>query len=398
MNKSWTTSFHGYTKMKITGIYTELFINRCIQQNLRIWDIRRVGDETMVCYILLEDIKKIRSIVRHTKVKVWFIERRGAPFFLRRMRSRVGFVAGFISFIFILFILSNMVWNIEIEGATPQIEHELNQVVKELGIKRGKFQFVLPNVEEIQHVVTNRIEAATWIGVKLNGTTYHFQVVEQTFPEKEAPISPRHLVASKKAIIHDIYVEEGKGKVVPNDFVEKGDLLISGLIGKEGRMEMVPAKGKVLGEIWYKSSVEIPLKSEYSVLTGEKKIKHSIDISKLSIPVWGFGPPEFSQYEMNENEKGLYFLKWKLPISYNKKVMLEKEKTVREYTIEEATEIATQMARKELENKLVKDSEIKSEKALHQTVENGKVKLMIHYQVLEEIAVAEPIQPIIQGD
>lgn len=185
MNKSWTTSFHGYTKMKITGIYTELFINRCIQQNLRIWDIRRVGDETMVCYILLEDIKKIRSIVRHTKVKVWFIERRGAPFFLRRMRSRVGFVAGFISFIFILFILSNMVWNIEIEGATPQIEHELNQVVKELGIKRGKFQFVLPNVEEIQHVVTNRIEAATWIGVKLNGTTYHFKLSNKPFQKKK---------------------------------------------------------------------------------------------------------------------------------------------------------------------------------------------------------------------
>ncbi|UTW69945.1 hypothetical protein KHA80_03655 [Anaerobacillus sp. HL2] len=36
---------------------------------------------------------------------------------------------------------------------------------------------------------------------------------------------------------------------------------------------------------------------------------------------------------------------------------------------------------------------IKGEKVLHQTMENGKVELMIHYQVIEEIS---QIQPIIQ--
>lgn len=395
MKSSWRTTFHGYTRIKITGKYAELFLNHCTHHQISLWHIRRVGEDTIICYLGLEDVKRIRPIVRETKVKVSFIERKGMPFLVKRAISRSGFVVGLVSFIIILFILSNMVWSIKIEGATPKVEHEINQAIENLGIKKGKFQFMLPSVEDIQRKVSESIEEATWIGVTLNGTTYHFQVVEQTFPEKQEPISPRHLVSKKKAIIHDIFVEQGQANVDPNDFVEKGQMLISGFIGKEGEMEIVPAKGKVYGEIWYKSTVTIPLVSEFSTLTGEKKSKHSLGISNFSIPFFGFTQPDFAQYEVNEVEKQFYFLKWKLPIKYQKKTFLEKEKYEREYTVDEAIEVATEMTREELINKIDKDSVIKGEKVLHQTVENGKVKLMIHYQVIEDISVS---QPIIQGD
>jgi similar to stage IV sporulation protein len=395
MKNTWTNRFSGFTRIKIVGKYTELFLNRCIRENISIWHIRRVGEETIICYISLTDVKRIRPVVRDTKVKIYFIERKGLPFFIQKMISRVGFVGGLVSFIFILFLLSNMVWNISIEGASPKVEHQLTQAVQELGIKKGKFHFMLPSVEEIQMKVTSEIEEATWIGVTLNGTTYHFNVVEQTFPKKQEPVPPRHLVAKKKAIIHDIFVEQGQGKVVPNDFVEKGAMLISGFIGKEGRMEISPAKGKIFGEVWYKSNVAVPLVSELATLTGEKKANYSISFSNVAIPIWGFGKPDFTEYEVNEYSSSLKFLKWEIPIKYNRKFFLEKETLIQEYTKEEAIAIATLMAREELLKKLDEGSVIKGEKVLHEAIENDKVKLMIHYQVIEDIAIS---QPIIQGD
>ncbi|OIJ16694.1 sporulation protein YqfD [Anaerobacillus alkalilacustris] len=395
MKNSWTNRFSGFIRIKVVGKYTELFLNRCIHQKISIWHIRKVGDETIICYLSLEDAHRIRPIVRETNVKVYFIERKGMPFIIRKMISRGGFVAGLVSFVVILFILSNMVWGIKIEGASPQVEHQLTQAVTELGIKKGKFQFLLPSVEEIQMLVTEEIEEATWIGVTLSGTTFHFNVVEKSLPEKQEQISPRHLVSKKKAIIYDIFVEKGQGKVSPNDFVEKGETLISGFIGKEGNMEIAPAKGKVLGEIWYKSTVSVPLESEFSTLTGEKKIKHSLSVVNFPITFWGFGDPQYSQYEVNEYENTLQFLNWQLPLRYHKKVVLEKETLIREYSEEEAIEVATLMARDELMKKIDDDAVIKGEKVLHQTIENGKVKLMIHYQVIEDIT---EIQPIIQGD
>lgn len=395
MKNSWTNTFSGFIRIKIVGKYTELFLNRCIHENISIWHIRRMGDETIVCYLALEDVKRIRKIVKDTKVKVYFIEKKGIPFFIRRMTSRLGFVGGFIGFIAILFILSNMVWGVTIEGASPKIEYQLEQAVKDLGIKKGKFHFLLPSVEEIQMKVTSEIKEATWIGVRLNGTTYHFNVVEQTFPEKQTPVPPRHLVSKKKAIIYDIFVEQGQGKVTPNDFVDQGTMLISGFIGKEGKMEIAPAKGKVLGEIWYKSNVSIPLVSELSTLTGEKKTQYAISVMNVSIPIWGFGKPKFTEFEINEYSSRLRFLKWELPFKFHRKNILEKETLIQEYNEEEAINIAKLMAREELLKKLDEDAVIKGEKILHETIENGIVKLMIHYQVIEDIAIS---QPIIQGD
>ncbi len=77
-----------------------------------------------------------------------------------------------------------MVWNIDVEGASPQVEHELRQIVHEMGVKRGAFFFQLPNVERIQRDVTERIAGATWVGVRQKGTTYEFEVVEQKLPEE----------------------------------------------------------------------------------------------------------------------------------------------------------------------------------------------------------------------
>ncbi len=395
MKNLWTNTFSGYTRIKIVGNYAELFLNKCIHEKISIWQIRRVGNEVIVCYVALVDVKRLRPIVKATKVKVYFIERKGMPFLFKKMLSRIGFVGGLISFITILFLLSNMVWNVTIEGASPKVEHQLSKVIQELGIKKGKFLFLLPNVEEIQKLATSKIDAATWIGVTLNGTTYHFRVVEQTLPEKQPPVSDRHLVAKKKAIIHDIFVEQGQGKVAPNDFVNKGEVLISGFIGKEGDLQLAPAKGKVLGEIWYKSKVSVPLVNKFSTLTGEKKTQYSLTFFNVSIPIWGFGKPQFSEYEINDNQNRLRFLKWELPIQYNRTSFLEKETQIREYSKEEALRIASSMAKEELLKKLGENAVIKGEKVLHETVTNGKVKLMIHYQVIEDITVP---QPIIQGD
>ena len=42
-----------------------------------------------------------------------------------------------------------------------------------------------------------------------------------------------------------------------NSFVQKGDVLISGLIGS-GNQQVVVAKGVVMGEVWYTSKIAVP--------------------------------------------------------------------------------------------------------------------------------------------
>src|SRR5699024_6657205 len=93
-----------------------------------------------------------------------------------------------------------------------------------------------------------------------------------------------------------------------HDYVEAGDLLVSGVMKKEEeddeddnedpepkkKTEVVAADGEVIAETWYESSVTVPLKSHYEMITGEKKHKYYILFSHLSLPMWGFSDPDLS--------------------------------------------------------------------------------------------------------
>ncbi|HHY72970.1 MAG TPA: sporulation protein YqfD [Bacillus bacterium] len=396
MKNKWTNYFSGYVKIKVTGKLIEPFLNNCVRENVVIWDLKRQGTTTVTGYLKLEDIHKLRKIIRKSDCKLKFIGRIGLPFLIKKMITNSGFVLGIVAALMITILLSNTVWNIEVVGANPKLEHELRKELTLMGIKRGKLQFSLPGIEQIQDELTDKFSSSiTWVGVSLNGTTYQFEVVEKKIAEKPEFVSPRHLVAKKKAVIYDYYVEQGQPIIKINDFVRPGQLLVSGVIGKEGKTEIIAAKGKVFGEIWYKSHIAVPLETTFTVLTGNSITKHSLGIFRINIPIWGFEKIEYANYKTETVDKEIKFLKWNLPLVYRKQIIREEEEHVRKYDKQTAIAIAKKTARTSLKAKLGEEAVIKGENVLHQSVDHGKVKLMIHYQVIEDIALP---QPIIQGD
>nr|WP_165820785.1 sporulation protein YqfD [Pueribacillus theae] len=388
-------SLRGYVKAEIKGKYTELFLNRCTEKNIPIWSVKRVDDETISCFFYTKDIKSIRKLMRRTGCRMYFKGRYGFPFFLKKVDARKGFVLGLLFCLFIIFLCSNIIWSIQIKGASPEVEHKVRQALHNVGVKKGAFIFFLPSEQEIQQTVTEQLENVTWMGVKRLGTQYSFDVVEKKIPKEKPALNPRNLVAKKKAVIHKVFVEQGQAKVKEKDYVQKGQILVSGYIGKDENTKVVPAKGKIFGEVWYISEASVPLKTIVVTNTGKAESKHIIQLGKLKIPVWGFNKKGFKEMEIINDEKPIYFLKWKLPIAYIKQTMLEIDNVTRSYTKKEAVKTAIELTKKDLLRKLSEDAEIKGNKILQQKYENGKVNVMIHYQVIEEISKE---QPIIQGD
>jgi similar to stage IV sporulation protein len=395
MKNQWLNYFSGTVKVKINGRGIERFINACLRNDIFIWKVKKHDEYTASFYMLLKDVSKIRHIARKSECKLYFIERSGMPFLIKKTLLNSGFLIGTVLFLFLFFLLSNMVWNIQVKGAKPETEHLIFKELQKMGIERGAFQFMIDDPETIQKKLTDRIEAITWIGVELKGTTFYFQVVEKNQPKPEKKTGVRHLVAKKKAVITDMFVEEGQPLVSVNDYVTKGQILVSGFIGKDGQTKTVPARGKIFGETWYKSTVVLPLQSTFQVFTGKYYEKHYLSFKNLSLPVWGFKKPTFSHYEIEQQKKPFRFWRWELPLFYERVIYREKEKVERNYSWEEAFQKAKEIARKELLSQLEDDASIKGEKILHQAKENGKVRLEMHYQVIENIGIP---QPIIQGD
>lgn len=395
MKNHWVTFFEGTIHVKVEGKGVERFINQLTRSKLTIWNVKRQGTSAITFYIRLQDMNKLRHQVRSYDCRISFLSGQGAPFLWKRTLKNAGFFIGFFLFFVVITLLSNIVWGINIKGASPQIEHQIRKELNRIGVDVGKLQFFIDDEETIQRKLEDRIPNITWVGVKLSGTTYHFQVVEKNNPTPPDKFSPQDLVASKKAVIVDMFVENGQKVVNINQYVNKGQILVSGIIGNEHNSKMVAAIGKVLGKTWYKTDVQMPLQSDFQVYTGSEKRKYSLQIGNMQIPLWGFGKIKYKSYDNEEEGHKIKFLKWTLPIKYKETTVREKEKAKRDYSEKEAINAAKEIARSDLKAQIPSDAKIVDEYVLHQKVENGKVNLSIYFQVIENIAVAKPIT---QGD
>jgi similar to stage IV sporulation protein len=395
MKNHWIEYLTGIITVKATGKGLERFLNKLLKNGMSVWNVKKHGPQAVTFQISLKNIHSLRHLVRGSGIKIEFQRRAGAPFLYKRMWKNSGFVLGLFLFLGLVLTLSNMVWGIEIKGANPATEYQIRKQLDKMDIKIGKSQFFAKELDEIQAELTNNIDAITWIGVELKGTTYHFQVVEKNEPKKKKEAGPQNLIATKKATIVTDFVESGTKRYAINEVVRKGQLLVAGKIGNEDRVKSVSAKGKVWGEVWYTTKVTVPLETTFQVFNGAEKQKIYMKLGKWSIPVWGFGKIEYKEYEEEENESNVKFFKWELPIKIVNKTYREKEIVIRGYSEKDAIEKGKEDARKDIMKRIGEDGKIKEEKILQQDIKNGKVKLNIAFTTIENIAKA---QPLTQGD
>ncbi|QQK79686.1 sporulation protein YqfD [Salicibibacter cibi] len=391
----------GLVEMKVEGEALETFINQCVKNSISLTEIRRTSSgKKLQATIRIADVKRLRTVAKMTNVSVRFGKRRGLYLLTRQGRRRFGFIIGILAFCTVLVLLSQLVWRVDIEGASPGIEHEIEAWAADIGLQPGQPQWELPPEAEIQQRVSEEVPGATWIGVERQGTTYQFHVVEQHLAEEEDEVAPRNLVATKNGVIRDIYVEHGRAEVAPNAYVEEGDVLISGLIGREESdeedMEEIAAIGDVHAETWYRGTIELPLEISGEVFTGERTRSLDLQLFGNEWTFWGQDAESlFERHHVTTDQLRipLYFTDIPLPIertSYEEKAIV-----TRTYEEEELAEIAKQLGERQLLRNLDSDAEILSENILQEQRDSGKVKLSILYEVEEDIAREAPIT---QGD
>lgn len=393
MKNLWLGKVAGHITVKIEGKGLERLINKLIREKVRIWNVKRHNEELITFQMFIKDVTYLREAVHYHRVKVRFIKKAGLPFYIKRMKKNTGFFIGAVIAMAMILILSNMIWDIQIKGASPEVEYKINNQLKQLGVKKGNLQFLIDDPLTLQRKLSRMNEDITWIGVELKGTTYHFQVVEKEQPEEQEKQGPQHIIAKKEAVIVDYFVEKGQPVISVHDFVKPGQLLVSGIIGKEDEPEYVSAKGEILGKTWYDTKVEVQLQNEFELLTGKEMKKTGIKIGDYSIPIWGLKKEQYKKVQIESDETYLKFFKWSLPIAFVKTTIREVETHEKTYTEKEAEKLALSIAKKDLVKSIPKDAQIVGEKVLHQKVENGKLKLLISYDVVENIAKAVPIHP-----
>lgn len=391
MRANWLAVWRGYVQVRLTGGDAQAFLKAAVSERIVLWNIAYSGQGELTFYVSVPDFFRLPPLLRKCGAKPRIMHKGGFPFRMARLSRRKTFAAGMLAFIVLLYILSNFVWQVSIEGESAIPKEQILQAARQEGLYKYQWAPRMPSAETLSKRLAARLPDAAWVGVQKKGTSVTITVVDAVKPEERPGEGPRDLVAKSDAVITSIVAESGKPLVQRHDRVRKGQVLISGWLGNEERRMAVASKGKVMGLVWHEVKIVSPLLREQKTLTGAYQDRAYLLIGNRALQISGYGGEPFA-----ESRTGTHIETWRLfsrqlPLG----IMREREwevATVRQQmTQEEAKQAGLAHAREQLLQKWGPDARITAENILHEQMENGKVMLTVLFELEQSIAVERPI-------
>ncbi len=247
--------YTGYVRVRLAGHSPERFFNLCRSSKILLWNITCEKDEYQF-FLLLPDFYRIRPFAKKAGVRVRIQEKLGLPFFLYRNRKRRLFAVGAASFFLLLFVLSRFIWNISFSGNLLFTDDMLTGQLREIGVcygmpKRGV------DCDRIEEELRSRCPRIVWVSAHVSGTRLQIRIRENEtaggIPLQEE--SPRNLVAETAGTVVSILVRAGKAAVQPGDEVEKGQILV------EGMLPVTNDSGEVERTLFVRADADIRLRT-----------------------------------------------------------------------------------------------------------------------------------------
>ena len=344
----------GYIRITVEGYYIERFINICINKKILIWNIKREkGEAKIYLNVGINEFKKLKQIARKTKCKIKISKKRGIPFILNKYRKRKIFGIFLIIIIAIILGTSNYIWNIEIRIGDNEIIEGIEHDLIEAGLSVGKNKNKIKAAEIIQQIRLKRNDIS-WMGIELKGTNAIVKIVKaEEAPKIIDENDYTNIVANKSGIITKIIAQNGTAKVKVGDTVGTGTVLIEGSMeGKYTDKRYVHSIGEIEAKVWYSKTQKVYYTNEEKEYTKNEENKYSIKINKFEINLYKT-LSNFKIYDTIRTEKKVkIFSNLYLPISLIKTTNKEQINVKKEYSLEEAKEIAIKKLREELNNEI----------------------------------------------
>ncbi|MFC5532128.1 sporulation protein YqfD [Cohnella yongneupensis] len=404
MKGTWLATVRGFVWVKLVGGDAERLLNAATSEKLSLWQISFAKDGSLTFGVSIPDFFRLRPLLKQCGCRTRILSRHGVPFKLARLAKRKVFAGGMLAFVFMLFILSMLVWNVKIEGDSRIPESQIMAAARAEGIFKFQWSWRMDNTSTLSQKMARRLPDAAWVGVEKKGTSLVITVVDSTKPEVKPLESPSHLVAKTDAVVTKIIAESGRPKVERNDRVRKGDILISGLLGNENNYKAVVSRGTVMGLVWHEYKIVSPMSKKIQSYTGETQTRNYWVIGNRALQISGYKGEDYGMSQVRSSMKRSQLRNWVLPFGTMKEVELEVVETEQRLTQEEAKQAGLAAARSELLAKSGDGAVIKAENILHEHTENGKVMLTVLFEVEQSIAENRPFvqtyatTPITQGE
>ena len=374
-----------YYWVSIKGKNPKQLLNTLIKQRININSIKYEENRVLI-KVSYEEYKEIKSIKTIYEVKI--VKTVGKNRFKQLyQRNQISLFALVISVFFIIF-MSNFILGISIETDNSKLKDELRKELLKNDITLFSIKKDYSTYKSISNrIKNNNLDKIEWIEFEQKGVILKVKIIERLDKDIKEDLEYKDIVASKSGYIRKIYSKRGELIKNIDDYVNKGEVIISGNIFRNKKViGKVKAEGKVYAEVWYLVNVNQNLsykgieEKEY----GKEVLQLEINNYKMNL----FSIPK----KISSNKKRTLFKNnlFKLSLVKEKKYIFKKKK----YSENDLQRILEMKAKNEILKTLEKDEYIMLQKTLKKKTKNGRMYIEVFFKVYEDIAIEKDLQKI----
>ena len=329
--------------------------------------------------IYKSDYKRVKNKFKKVKLVDYY----GKERIIKFIKKNYIFILSLAFGLLILYFLSTTIFFIEINTNNDELKNKLYNELNSYNIRKyGRIKSYKELNKIKKDILKNNQDKLEWLEIKREGTKYEVLLTERVIPIiNNLNNSPRHIVASKDALIKHIVSNKGVILKDVNDYVKKGEIIISGDLYKgETYIKSFKASGEVYGEVWYTVKTIIPYKYIEYVRNGKVINHYYLEFlgNKMSL---------IGRYNTNMSMNNTFLLVDKpyLGLRIYKEVKELYEYKEFKVSRDEAYKEAIKRSDKSIKNKLKDKEYIISKKVLNISPMSSKIEIEVFYKVYENI-------------
>lgn len=377
MKNKFLDRFRSKIKLQISGKHIERFIHKLVHNNIELLDIDYTKDHVYI-NIYKEDYRKVLKLKTIYEINV--VDAFGMIRIKKILNVNKILIFAFIFGLALLLFLTNIIFEIEVIHSSADVRNLLITELKNWGMTKYTIKKNFKDITEVKNQILLKYpDKIEWLEIETVGTKYVVRVELRELPNQKEETVNRHIVAKKDAVIKKINAFEGMVIKEINNYVKKGDIIISGnILLNEETKGVVSAKGEVFGEVWYTLTVEYPFTYYEEKLTGKSKKVLSFKFLNKSFEL-------FSSFKDKRTSEKILLQNNLLPI----KLALEDQQELiivdQVLTEEEAIDHAIALGKSKMQKELKEDEYIVSSKVLKANIREDKVVVDVFFVVYENI-------------
>lgn len=297
-----------YTKgiliIEVDTVNSEKLINFLWRKNVKIKNLKRNSLTNYTMEIEFIDYEILLEGAKKTNSKVRVLNKKGLLFEVLRLKRRRTLLITVLVFVGILYYLSSFIWKIEIVTEKYIAPFEIRDLLKTYGIEKGTYKNSF-DMHRLEERIIDDNDEVMWVKARVDGSKLRVEVIERQAPPKiKEEEFTGNIVAKRDGEIDRVFSQSGTVIVEKGKVVKKGDLLIKGEQGKEGKEYNVKAEGKVFAKTFYETSKKVPKIIINKKKTGKKATSYYIKFKDKKVYIKN-SLNAFENYDKIEDNKGI---------------------------------------------------------------------------------------------